>query len=116
MGCGFYWQCVAEVVAFAVPLPALRATLSPGEGIGASVVDGLADSGKLPGHFQVCEAQNCEALGCEISGALPVFFLLGGVIVLRAIQLHHKLCLMAVEIRNVISNDILPAEAHRVFL
>ena len=93
-----------------------RATFPPGEGIFAGIVDSLANSRKLPGHFQIGKAQDFETLGGKLGSTLQVFLLPGGIIVLRAVQLYHKPCLMAVEIRNVIANDILPAKTHRVFL
>ena len=73
-------------------------------------MDGFADTAKSFLNIQIGESQNQKALRVHVMCAFFVVFHCLFIIVLRAIQLYNHLCLMAIEIRNIIAYYILSAE------
>jgi len=58
----------------------------------------------------VAETKNSYAESVEIGSSSVVVFDLFLVVMLRTVKLDDQFCLMAVKIRNVAANDLLPSE------
>jgi hypothetical protein len=77
-------------------------------------VDSITDIVKTTHNVQIGNPKHIQPQGFQIGRTLMVVLDFRRLTVLGAIQLHHQLRPMAIEIHNVVANNVLSSELHRV--
>ena len=65
-------------------------------------------------NVEIRKSKYIQSQGFQISCSLPILPDFLRLTMLRTIQFYYKFCLVAVEISNIVTNNILPSELHRI--